>query len=141
MQHSSPDALRNPAVVVAFSGWNDAGNAASDIVAHLIAAYPGFDVGTIDGERYYDFQAARPMLHRAADGPWIEWPAIRFRVVQHPDRDLVVVVGPEPNLLWRTFAAELIGHVQRVEPDIVVFLGAMLSDTPHSRPLGFQKYL
>lgn len=140
MQHLRPGTLRNPAVIVAFSGWNDAGNAASDLVAHLIAAYPGTDVGEIEGERYYDFQHTRPMLHRAADGAWIEWPAIRLRVVHHPDRDLVVAVGPEPNLLWRTFSTELVTRIKEFDPQLVVFLGAMLSDTPHSRPLPVGSY-
>lgn len=127
--------LRNPAVVVAFSGWNDAGNAASDLLEYLITAYPGFDGAAIDDERYYDFQHTRPMLQRTADGPWLEWPAMRFRVVEHPERDLVVVLGPEPNLLWKTFAATLIARIKEINPEIVLFLGAMLSDTPHSRPL------
>lgn len=127
--------LRNPAVVVAFSGWNDAGNAASDLLEYLMNSYPGFDAGAIDDERYYDFQHARPILQRTADGPWLEWPAMRFRVVHHPDRDLVLVLGPEPNLLWKTFATTLIGRIKEINPEIVLFLGAMLSDTPHSRPL------
>lgn len=135
MQFFRPDELRDPAVVVAFSGWNDAGNAASDLAQHLLASYPGTDLGALDDERYYDFQNTRPMLHRAADGPWIEWPAIRFRVVHHPDRDIVVAFGPEPSLLWRSFSAELVRRIKEFNPEIVLFLGAMLSDTPHSRPL------
>ncbi|MHA6511807.1 proteasome assembly chaperone family protein [Tessaracoccus sp. Z1128] len=135
MQFTPLEGLREPAVVIAFSGWNDAGNAATDLLSHLIEAYPGSDAGIIDDERYYDFQHTRPLLQRAADGPWVEWPAVRIRVVHHPDRDLVIMLGPEPNLLWRTFAAELIGRIKQVEPEIVLFLGAMLSDTPHSRPL------
>ena len=127
--------LRSPAAVIAFSGWNDAGNAASDLITHLIAAYPGTDLGRIDDERYWDFQHTRPMLRREADGPWIEWPAVRLRVVHHPERDIVAVVGPEPNMLWRSFSAELVARLRAVSPELVVFLGAMLSDTPHSRPL------
>lgn len=135
MQFTPLEGLREPAVVIAFSGWNDAGNAASDLMRHLIEAYPGTDAGIIDDERYYDFQHTRPLLQRAVDGPWVEWPAVRIRVVHHPERDIVVMLGPEPNLLWRTFAAELIGRIKQVDPEIVLFLGAMLSDTPHSRPL------
>ena len=135
MQFTPLEGLRDPAVVIAFSGWNDAGNAASDLMRHLIEAYPGSDAGIIDDERYYDFQHTRPLLHRAADGPWVEWPAVRIRIVHHPERDLVVMLGPEPNLLWRSFATELIGRIEQIEPEIVLFLGAMLSDTPHSRPL------
>lgn len=135
MQYASSANLRDPAVVVAFSGWNDAGNAASDLLGHLIEAYPGTDLRSLDDERFWDFQHTRPMLHREADGPWIEWPAIRLRVVHHPERDLVVATGPEPNLIWRTFSTELVRRIREIGPEIVVFLGAMLSDTPHSRPL------
>ncbi|MDO5677113.1 MAG: PAC2 family protein [Propionibacteriaceae bacterium] len=129
------DGLRNPAVVIAFSGWNDAGNAASDLLQHLMNAYPGTDAGIIDDERYWDYQQTRPMLHRTADGAWVEWPALRLRAVHHPDRDIIVVLGPEPNLLWRQFSMELVGKIKKIEPEIVIFVGAMLSDTPHTRPL------
>lgn len=135
MQFVSLEGLNNPVVVVAFSGWNDAANAASDVVAHLHATYEGTDLGVIDDERYFDFQQTRPMLNRTADGPWIEWPGIRFRVLKHPKRDIVTVFGPEPNLLWRSFTRELLDRIKRINPELVVFLGAMLSDTPHSRPL------
>lgn len=135
MQFASVDDLRNPAVAIAFSGWNDAGNAASDLLRHLNDAYPGTDLGILDDESYWDFQQTRPMLRREADGPWIEWPAIRMRVVHHPERDIVTVLGPEPNLLWRSFSLELIKAIAQIEPEIVLFLGAMLSDAPHTRPL------
>ena len=135
MQFGRFDDLRNPAVVIGFSGWNDAGNAASDLLRHLMEAYPGTDLGVIDDERYFDFQHTRPMLNQAADGPWVEWPALRIRAVHHPARDIVTVIGPEPNLLWRTFTRELVDKVKEARPELVIFLGAMLSDTPHSRPL------
>lgn len=134
------DGLRDPAVVIAFSGWNDAGNAASDVLRHLIDSYPGSDAGVIDDERYWDYQQTRPILHRAADGAWVEWPALRLRLVHHPDRDIVVALGPEPNLLWRQFSQELVHRIRKIEPEIVVFVGAMLSDTPHSRPLPVGAY-
>ncbi|MBK7821148.1 MAG: PAC2 family protein [Tessaracoccus sp.] len=129
------EGLRDPVVVIGFSGWNDAGNAASDILRHLMEAYPGTDLGVIDDERYFDFQHTRPMLNQAADGPWVEWPALRIRAVHHPARDIVTIIGPEPNLLWRTFTRELVDRVKETRAGLVVFLGAMLSDTPHSRPL------
>ncbi|GAA4902491.1 filament polymerization regulator ParJ [Tessaracoccus lubricantis] len=135
MQFAPMDGLRDPAVVIAFSGWNDAGNAATDLLRHLMDAYPGTDAGIIDDERYWDYQQTRPMLHRTADGAWVEWPALRLRTVHHPDRDIIVVLGPEPNLLWRQFSMELVDRIKKIDPEIVVFLGAMLSDTPHSRPL------
>lgn len=127
--------LRDPAVVIAFSGWNDAGNAASDSAIWLMEKYPGEEWGRIDNERYYDFQATRPNMRRSPDGPWLQWPHTTLQVVHHPDRDLLVIVGPEPSLMWRTFTRELVQKVQQVDPGVVVLLGAMLSDTPHSRPL------
>ncbi|MBB1510014.1 MULTISPECIES: proteasome assembly chaperone family protein [unclassified Tessaracoccus] len=135
MQFAPLDGLRDPAVVIGFSGWNDAGNAASDLLRHLMDSYPGTDAGIIDDERYWDYQQTRPMLHRTADGAWVEWPALRLRAVHHPDRDIIVVLGPEPNLLWRQFSMDLVDRIKKIDPEIVVFLGAMLSDTPHTRPL------
>ncbi len=133
MQFDTP--LRDPVVLIAFTGWNDAGSAASDVLRHLVEVYPGVDVGAIDDERYYDYLATRPMLHHTADGPWVQWPGVRARVLHHLQRDLVVFLGPEPSLLWRSFSEELVSEVAKTNPDLVVFLGAMLSDTPHTRPL------
>lgn len=127
--------LRDPAVVVAFSGWNDAANAASDSALYLFEKYPNEEFGRIDDERYYDFQSTRPNMRRSADGPWLQWPHTTLQLVRHPDRDIIVAVGPEPSLLWRTFVRELVDKIRGVNPQVVVMLGAMLSDTPHSRPL------
>lgn len=126
--------LRNPAAVVAFSGWNDAANAASDLLERIIDHYPGEEIGILDGEDFYDYQATRPMLRREADGPWIEWPGVRFRRVRLPERDLIVVLGPEPNLKWRTFSRDVVNVLRPLEPEMVIAVGAMLSDAPHSRP-------
>ena len=136
--HLAP--FRNLAVVVAFSGWNDAGGAASDTAAHVLEKYDRIELTSIDDERYFDYQATRPTLRHSLDGPFIEWPGITLTLVRHPERDLLMVVGPEPSLLWRSFATELIDHLKKLEPRLVVLLGAMLSDTPHSRPLPVSMY-
>lgn len=140
MQFDRAHTLRDPAVVVAFSGWNDAANAASDSALYLLEKYPNEEFGRIDDERYYDFMATRPNLRRSPDGPWIQWPHTTLQLVRHPARDILVVVGPEPSLLWRTFTSELVSQIKSVNPSIVVLLGAMLSDTPHSRPLPVTMY-
>ena len=67
MQHPRPEDLKNPAVVIAFSGWNDAANAASDALLHLMEHYPSSELETIDDERYFDFQVTRPILRRSPD--------------------------------------------------------------------------
>lgn len=132
--------LRDPAVVIAFSGWNDAGNAASDSAVYLLEKYPNEEFGRIDDERYYDFQATRPNIRHSPDGPYLQWPHTTLQLVQHPDRDILVVVGPEPSLLWRSFIRELTEKIKAIGPRMVVLLGAMLSDTPHSRPLPVAMY-
>lgn len=134
MQFEPLTDLRDPAVVIAFSGWNDAGSAASDLTERLIELLPGDEMQPIDDERYFDFQATRPVLRREADGPWIQWPGIRMRRLRHETRDIVVLLGPEPNLRWRSFCAELVERVAELDPSLVMVLGAMLTDTPHSRP-------
>ncbi|MFV0427927.1 MAG: PAC2 family protein [Arachnia sp.] len=135
MQFEHPSDLRDPAVVIAFSGWNDAGNAASDSVLHLIDKYPSQEIARIDDERFYDYQATRPGLKLTPDGPFLEWPHLSIQRVAHPDRDLIAVVGPEPSLLWRAYAQELLDIVSALRPRLCLLLGAMLSDTPHTRPL------
>lgn len=131
--HLAP--FRDLAVVIAFGGWNDAGGAASDTAEHILQKYDRIELASIDDERYFDYQATRPHLRRSPDGPFIEWPAITLTLVRHPERDILMVVGQEPSLLWRSFAAELIGLITSLDPQLVILLGAMLSDTPHSRPL------
>ncbi len=131
--HLAP--FRDLAVVIAFGGWNDAGGAASDTAGHILTRYDRIELASIDDEHYFDYQATRPHLRRSPDGPFIEWPAVTLTLVRHPERDILVVVGPEPSLLWRRFAVELIGYVKDLDPRLVILLGAMLSDTPHSRPL------
>ncbi len=138
IEHPAP--LRDLAVIIAFGGWNDAGNAASDTATHVLGKYERIELATIDDERYFDYQATRPHMRRPPDGPFIEWPSISLTLVRHPERDIIVVVGPEPSLLWRSFSAELMDHLRQLEPSLVVLLGAMLSDTPHSRPLPVNMY-
>lgn len=121
--------------MVAFSGWNDAGNAASDSVLYLLDNYPSREIGRIEDERYYDFQATRPQVRYTADGPLMQWPFTAVHLVNLEERDLICVVGPEPSLLWRAYGQELVDLVKGFQPSRVVLLGAMLSDTPHSRPL------
>ena len=134
MHFEPPTDLRDPAVVIAFSGWNDAANAASDLAECLIEALPGDELQSIDDETYFDFQATRPWVRREADGAWIEWPGIRFRRLRHETRDVIMVVGPEPNLRWRSFCREIVERVEQFSPSITLTVGAMLADTPHSRP-------
>jgi len=130
--------LRDCLVIVSFQGWNDAGNAASDAVDHLARVWDARPIGEIDGEDYYDFQVNRPTV-RLVDGEvrQLDWPTTRFSVA-HPaglERDVLFVHGIEPNMRWRTFCGELIETFRAADASLVVTLGSLLADSPHTRPV------
>ncbi|MGO4957764.1 PAC2 family protein [Luteococcus sp. Sow4_B9] len=128
--------LRHPVVVMAFEGWNDASDAATNVVDHLGLTYEADVIFEIDGEDYYDFQMNRPRVSGTGEERReIEWPCVQIAVAELPERDVVLVSGPEPNLRWRSFSAALVSALRSVRPELVVVLGAMLTDSPHSRPL------
>ncbi len=131
-----PD-LTDPVVVVAFEGWNDAGDAATDAVEHLELIWDAKPLAALDPEDYYDFQVNRPTVS-LIDGVSrrVEWPTTRISVARPPgsSRDVVLVRGIEPNMRWRSFCAELIAVLQELDVQTVVSLGALLADTPHTRP-------
>jgi proteasome assembly chaperone (PAC2) family protein len=129
--------LVEPVLIAAFEGWNDAGEAASTALEHLELMWDAEPLLSIDPEEYYDFQVTRPHV-RQADGVTrkIEWQTTRLSVATLPgtDRHVVLVNGIEPNLRWRTFCRELLGYVETLGVTKVITLGALLTDTPHTRP-------
>ncbi|CAN3129504.1 PAC2 family protein [Mycobacterium sp. smrl_JER01] len=132
-----PD-LHDTIVVAAFEGWNDAGDAASDALEHLDAIWEAETIVDIDDEAYYDYQVNRPVI-RQIDGVTRElvWPSMRISHCRPPgsDRDIVLMHGVEPNMRWRTFCAELLAIAEKLNVQTVVILGALLADTPHTRPV------
>ncbi len=129
--------LVEPVMIAAFEGWNDAGEAASTALEHLELSWDATPLASIDPEEYYDFQVTRPHV-RYADGVTrrIEWQTTRLSVATIPgtERHVVLVNGIEPNLRWRSFCGELLGHVERLGVTKVITLGALLTDIPHTRP-------
>ena len=132
------DKLNSPALIAAFEGWNDAGEAASSAVNQLSSAWDAKVIGEIDPEDYYDFQVTRPVIE-VADGKATElvWPTTRFTLARPPDvgRDLILVQGIEPNMRWQGFTAELVTAFTDLKVELVILLGALLADSPHTRPL------
>ena len=124
-----------PVVVVAFEGWNDAADAATAVVEHLAETYPTEIVFEIDSDDYYDYQIVRPRVVETDDGREVVWPSASVRVAHLPERDVLLVSGPEPNLHWQRFCGTLVSAFRSLEPELVILLGAMLTDSPHSRPL------
>jgi proteasome assembly chaperone (PAC2) family protein len=130
--------LRSPVLVCAFEGWNDAGDAATDAVEHLIDVWEGEEVAAIDPDDFYDFQVNRPMVS-LEDGLTrkITWPTTHFYVarVAAAERDLVLVRGIEPNMRWRGFCEEVLRQAGELGVSEIVTLGALLADSPHTRPV------
>lgn len=124
-------------VVAAFRGWNDGAQGASLAASFLARSWHATQFGDIDPEDYFDFQAVRPLVS-LSDGLTrrIDWPENAFYAATIPgtERDAVLLLGIEPNLRWRTFTQTIIGLVKRFEADMVVTLGALLADVPHTRP-------
>lgn len=127
--------LRRPVVLAAFEGWNDAADAATEVINHLSISYPTEDAWALDSDDYYDLQLTRPRVEIGESGREIHWPTTQVAVCHLPERDLVLVWGPEPNLRWRGFANALVSCFLSVEPEYVIVLGAMLTECPHTRAL------
>lgn len=129
--------LDDPVLVAAFSGWNDAGDAASTAVRYLVEHCEATLVATVDPEEFYDFTFSRPHI-RAGDGDerTIEWSTVEIYAGTLPNgRDVLFAVGPEPHLRWRTFSEELLKVLDSFEGTKVLLLGALVAEVPHSRPV------
>ena len=142
--HQIP-ALRDPVMIVAFSGWNDAGEAATGALDHLLKAWHEDGDGAVpqliadvDAEDFYDFQVNRPQVSRdEADKRSIAWPTTEIfgLVIGQLDRDLVIVKGVEPSMRWKTFTREILDLADDLEVSMIITLGSLLADIPHSRPI------
>jgi proteasome assembly chaperone (PAC2) family protein len=133
-----PEALRAPALVCAFKGWNDAADSASTAAGFVGNAFSAGRFASIDPEEFFDFQATRPRV-RIVEGRnrEITWPEIELfeaRVPRAP-RDLVVMVGHEPSYRWRTFCDVVVELAEALGVQMMVTLGALLADVPHTRPV------
>lgn len=131
--------LIDPVMICAFEGWNDAGDAASTAVGHLDREWKGEVFAALDAEDYYDFQVNRPTVALEGGIRKVTWPTTRLSVVRaaggDKPRDLVLVRGIEPSMRWRSFCNEILGYAHELGVEMVVVLGALLGDTPHTRPV------
>ncbi len=129
--------LESPILVAAFEGWNDAGDAASGALEHLELVWDAEPLTELDPDEYYDFQVNRPTVS-LVDGVTrrVTWPTTRLSYCRPPGAgfDLVLLHGIEPNMRWRNFCREILALVRDLDVRVVVTLGALLSDTPHTRP-------
>ncbi len=125
--------LRRPVVVFAFSGWNDAGDAATGVIDHLSEVFDTDYGFALDADDYYDLTQNRPVVIREGDERSVQWATTEVLVAHLPERDVVLVNGPEPNFRWRAFSSALVSAFRSIKPERVIAMGAMLADAPHSR--------
>ena len=131
---AEPTASR-PTVIAAFTGWNDAGDAASSGLRHLVEAWHATALAEIDPEEFTDFATVRPHVRITDSRRHIVWPTVGVWSATTPGGDVLLVLGPEPALRWRLFGEQLVGISKRVEARMVLTLGALLADVPHTRPV------
>jgi predicted ATP-grasp superfamily ATP-dependent carboligase len=129
--------LTRPVLIAAFRGWNDGAQAASLAAGYLAKTWGAERFAHVDPEEFFDFQATRP--HVSLEGGMtrkIDWPETAFFHARPDglDRDVVLLLGIEPNLRWRTFTELLVGLVQELGVEMMITLGALLADVPHTRP-------
>jgi predicted ATP-grasp superfamily ATP-dependent carboligase len=129
--------LERPVLIAAFRGWNDGGQGASLAGAYLAQAWAAEQFASIDSEGFYDFQATRPTVS-LVDGfqRQIDWPENTFLHAPLPGagRDAIILLGVEPNLRWRTFGEHVSGLAKSFGVEMVITLGSLLADVPHTRP-------
>ena len=129
--------LRRPVLIAAFRGWNDGAQGASLATSFLAQSWEARRFADLDPEEFFDFQATRPHV-ALEDGLTrrIDWPETVFYHGEIPglDRDAVLTLGIEPNLRWRTFSDEIVELARDLGVELVVTLGALLADVPHTRP-------
>src|SRR6516225_2490394 len=134
---SSRPKLRRPVLIAAFRGWNDGGQGATLGAGYLAKQWGAERFAEIDPEEFYDFQAMRPQVS-LDEGLTrkLEWPENAFYHAQIPElrRDAVILLGTEPNLRWRTFTKLVVGLAEELRVELVVTLGSLLADVPHTRP-------
>lgn len=125
-------------MIAAFEGWNDASQAASGAIDHLMQIWDTNELALIDGEDYYDFQVNRPQVQLLNDGSrQLIWPSTKIYEVSTPHlkHDFLLVRGVEPSMKWQTFVRELLDLADDYETSSVITLGALLADAPHTRPI------
>lgn len=138
MSERSVPLLRDPVMLAAFEGWNDAGEAASGAVAHLQRVWQAELITELDPESYHDFQVNRPVVSIDESGRRrLTWPTTRIYLARRTggQRDVVLVAGVEPSMRWRAYVAELLGIADELGVSLLITLAALLADVPHTRPI------
>lgn len=134
--HDPPRSLRSPILVTAWDGWFDVGGAATGAVEAMRGS-EATHLASIDSEEFFAFNERRPSVRIEPDGRRvIDWPPndVHCMRIDSRDRDLVLIQGVEPHLRWRTFVDAILKVIDRLDVKLVVTLGSMVAEVPHTRP-------
>ena len=137
LQLDEEPSLRKPMFIAAFRGWNDAGEASTLAVRHLVDGWSATQFATIDPEEFFDFTVARPLIKVTEEGLRdLQWPGNRFFYHRRPDaeNDVVLILGTEPHLKWRAFTETIRDLFQRMDGVRLMTLGSLVAATTHTRP-------
>jgi proteasome assembly chaperone (PAC2) family protein len=138
--HELPSNFRRPIMILAFGGWNDAAESATTAARYLAASWNATRIAEIDPEEFYHFGLSRPYVRYKAGSETereIVWPVTEFSITQSPDltRDVIVGVATEPHLRWKAYCGAVLQLARRCDVGLVVTLGALLAEVPHTRPV------
>src|SRR5690606_20453449 len=127
--------LRDPIMIAAFAGWSDAGGAATGAAQYLIDRWHAPKFAEFEAEDFYDFTQLRPTVRWEGEERRIDWPSNAFHYHRTPERDFIIFNGIEPHLHWRAYSDAMLEAIATFNVKLVVHLGAMFVDYPHTRPL------
>ena len=122
-----------PVMVIAFAGWNDAGGASTWAIRSLIEKTIATEILTFDSEEYYDFSRERPTVHLDGESRFLSWP--KNTISLSNDGSLLLMEGVEPQLNWQTFTQNILAEAQKYNVSMIITLGSLLAEVPHSRPV------
>ena len=122
-----------PIMVLAFAGWNDAGGASTWAIRSLIEKTIATEILTFDSEEFYDFSRERPTVHLDGESRLLSWP--KNTISLSNDGSLLLMEGVEPQLNWQTFTQNILAEAQKYNVSMIVTLGSLLAEVPHSRPV------
>ncbi len=137
---AEPEGLRRPILIMAWSGWNDAAEAATTAARYLATSLSAEKFAEIDPEEFYHFGLTRPTVRFKAGSETereILWPVTEFSLAQSPTlaRDVIVGVAAEPHLRWKAYCEAVLELARRCDVALVLTLGALLAEVPHTRPV------
>ncbi len=126
-------ATKAPIMVIAFAGWNDAGGASTWAIRSLIEKTIATEILTFDSEEFYDFSRERPTVHLDGESRFLSWP--KNTISLSNDGSLLLMEGVEPQLNWQTFTQNILAEAQKYNVSMIITLGSLLAEVPHSRPV------